>query len=150
MTSNIGADKFKRDSGVGFFSSGIDESIQQKLRGYFKDEFINRIDEILLFSPLDNSALKEIAKIKIFELTSRLSSSGITVRTDSDVFDLLAEKASKNKGFGARPLNRLIISEIENKIADMIVKNEINPGDDLHVFVKENKIDFKRVCLALK
>lgn len=150
MTSNIGADKFKGGNGVGFFSSGIDESIQQKLRGYFKDEFINRIDEILLFSPLDNSALKEIAKIKICELSSRLLSNGITISTDNDVFCHLATISSKNKGFGARPLNRLITSEIENRIADMIVKNEIKTGDHLEIFINDNKIDFRRACLALK
>lgn len=150
MTSNIGADKFKSSGGVGFFTSNTKESIQQKLKGYFKDEFINRIDEILLFSPLEHSALKEIAKIKISDLVKRLSINGISIETDDDVFEYLAKCASNSKGFGARPLNRLIISEIENKLADMIVSDKLIYGDCIKIVLQNDSILLRRACPALK
>lgn len=150
MTSNIGADKFKNNGGLGFMNDTSERSMQERLKGHFKDEFINRIDEILLFSPLDHSALKEIAKMKIFDLSQRLLGTGVDIQTDEDVYAFLSKKAAISRGFGARPLNRLIVSEIENKIADMIVKGELTSGDSVRIILADEKIKCVKVCLALK
>lgn len=150
MTSNIGADKFKNSSKPGFLNGSDDGSLYERLKGHFKDEFINRIDEILLFSALDNSALKEIAKIKIYELSQRLNETGIYIKTDDEVYDSLAHEALKSKGLGARPLNRLIVSEIENVVADMIVSGEIKSGDCVSIRMVNNSIKCIKECLALK
>ncbi len=150
MTSNIGADKFKSGSGLGFLGDYNEKSLQEKLKGHFKVEFINRIDEIVLFSPLDISALKEIAKIKILELSQRIDSSGIRFFTDENVYNFLAKKAYEVKGFGARPLNRIIVSEIENKVAEMIVNEELLPGDALEIRVDDDVISFAKVSMAIK
>ncbi len=150
MTSNIGADKFRSSAGLGFMNRNDEKSIQEKLKGHFKIEFINRIDEILLFSPLDASALKEIAKMNIFKFSERLFAAGIELQTEEGVYDLLSLEASKVSGFGARPLNRLIVSEIENKVADMIVKQEISAGDIVKVVLDDKKIKCVKVCMALK
>ncbi len=150
MTSNIGADKFKGGSEIGFAGKANNKSIQEKLKGHFKDEFINRIDEILLFNPLSHSALKQIAKIKIEEIEARLSLIGITLKTDEEVYDILASEAADTHGFGARPLNRIILSKIENKIAEMIVSNKISTGEEIVVFIDNNTIECRKACLALK
>ena len=150
MTSNIGADNFRGDGGIGFANKTSDKSIQEKLRGHFKDEFINRIDEILLFSPLDHSALKEIAKKKISELCDRLLLSGITLKSDDSVYEFIAKSACKTRGFGARPLNRFITSMIENQIADMMIRGEIKSGDNLIISASDTRIQISRACLALK
>lgn len=150
MTSNIGADKFKYGRGIGFNSSINNLSLQEKLKGHFKDEFINRIDEILLFCPLDHSALKNIAKIKICEIQNRLALIGITLNTGDEIYDFLAQKATETKGFGARPLNRLIQSLIENKIAEMIVNNLISSDDEVVLVLNNNSIECRKACLALK
>ena len=149
MTSNAGADKLKA-GGVGFMREKSDKNIVEMLRSYFKDEFINRIDEILLFSSLDISALKQIAKMRILEFSSRLSDSGISLATDENVYELLAETAAKESGFGARPLNRIIVSNIENKIADMIVCGELKVGDAVMLNVCDGHILCQKNCLALK
>ena len=149
MTSNIGADKFKSSTALGFMNQNNDKSIQEKLKNHFKIEFINRIDEILLFSPLTRSALKEIAKMKILDFSKRLSNACIDVVSNETVYDFLSNEASKTHGFGARPLNRLIVSEIENRIADMIVKREITAGDVVNIIIDENKIKCVKACMAL-
>ncbi len=150
MTSNIGADKFKGGGVIGFNSTASNKSLQEKLKGHFKDEFINRIDEILLFCPLEHSALKDIAKIKICEIQNRLTLIGITLSSSDEVYDFLAQKATETKGFGARPLNRLIQSLIENKIAEMIVNEKISSGDEVILILNNDSIECRKACLALK
>lgn len=150
MTSNAGADKLN-SCGVGFIGDNKnDKNIVQTLRAHFKDEFINRIDEILLFTPLDTSALKQIAKIRISELSERLYDSEISLTSDESVYEFLAEMATREPGFGARPLNRIIVSQIENKIADMMVYGELKPGDSVTLSVVAEHVICKKSCMALK
>ena len=149
MTSNIGADNFKNGNSLGFMSVNDDKSIQEKLKKHFKIEFINRIDEIILFSTLSLSALKEIAKIKISNLRERLLESRIKLQVEDEIYSFVSEKAAKYKGFGARPLNRIIVTEIENKIADMIVKGELCPNDSVKIFPFDGKINCLKECIML-
>ena len=149
MTSNIGADRLRKGSGLGFLAGSEKDDIRKVLRESFSDEFINRIDEIILFSPLDNSALKQIAKIKVSELAKRISDKGINVEFDDCIYDFLANKAKNRAGLGARPLIRIIVLEIENKIADMIVSGKASVGDSLLVTADENGIFCTKPCLAL-
>ena len=150
MTSNIGADKFRSGGSLGFMSNNTESNLRQKLRGYFKDEFINRIDEIVLFSSLDISALKEIAKNKIYSLRERMQGCGIELHIDDDVYSFLAEKAYDGRGFGARPLIRLIISEVENRIAKLIVLEGLEKGDSINIFVEDKEIKCLKSCPVLK
>ncbi len=150
MTSNIGANKFRGGEKIGFTNLKDDNNIRERLKGYFKDEFINRIDEIMLFEPLDISALKQIAKLKICEFRKRLSSIGISMTVDDDVYDLLAKLSLSDKGFGARPITRLIQSHIENKIAEQIVNSRASSSEEFRVHVEDEMIKIKRVYLAIK
>ena len=151
MTSNIGADKFRGASEIGFMNEGNDRSLQKRLRGHFKDEFINRIDEIILFASLTDSALKEIAKIKISSISDRLSSVGKRLVCEENIYDILVDMSKKNGGYGARPLIRLIVSEIENKIARLIIsEGEDDIGGDIVLFNDNGNIGCKRLCPAVK
>lgn len=150
MTSNIGADKFKSAGEIGFMNEANEKSLRYKLKGHFKAEFINRIDEILLFDPLNHSALKEIARNRISEIQSRLSLLGIRTRFDDDVYNFLANKSLLEKGFGARSLNRIITSDIENRLAQMIVNDDLRAEEEITVSIINNSIALVRSCLALK
>lgn len=150
MTSNVGSDRLKRAYRPGFVSEKSENGIRKILKENFADEFINRIDEVIVFSSLECSALKEIAKMKLCELKSRLSEKEIRLEFDENVCDFLAKKATEEEGFGARPLARLIVSEIENKLADMIVLGELSPSDVVEVMSYENKIQCAKVCPLLK
>ena len=113
MTSNIGADGFKNDGTVGFFSEEKEKGLQRKLTRHFKDEFINRIDEVILFDSLSNDALKKIAQIKLDALKERIAKKNIVLDIDESVYGYLATCGAE-RGFGARPINRLIQTKIEN------------------------------------
>ena len=146
MTSNVGYDKLLDGKSTGFITSNTKKVVEERLKGYFKDEFINRIDEIVVFCPLDISALKEIAKMKITVLQKRVSNiMGIQLEIENEVYDKIAKKALTPQGFGARPLNRLIVSLIENKVASMIVDGSVSKGDSIKVAVEnDNVICYKK------
>ena len=150
MTSNLSSDKIRGSNSAGFMVKNTDQGIRKKINGLFKDEFVNRIDEILLFDSLSASALKEIAKLKIFELANRLSYNNINIVTDSEVYDYLANEAIKNHSYGARALNRVIVSCVENELAAMILENEINEHDVIKIKLEENKIKCVKACLSVK
>ena len=113
MTSNLGSKESLHDKCIGFAHDNIKNNIRNNLKKQFKEEFINRIDEIILFKHLDISALKQIAKLKICDVYKRASNMGIILEIDDKVYDLLAEEAMMESGFGARPLNRLIVNKVE-------------------------------------
>ena len=76
--------------------------------------------------------------------------SQIELQVDEEIYAFISEKAAKSKGFGARPLNRFIVSEIENKIADMMVRCELCSGDSLKIVLRNDKIHFAKECMLLK
>ena len=147
MTSNIGADKFKESRGVGFMSSG-DDSPAKRLSGYFKPEFINRIDEIILFSALDFDAMEEIAKKKISVFEKRVESKGIALEFSDEVYSFIAKKA-KSAEMGARYIAKIITDEVENKIAEMIVSGSAGRGDTVGFSVMDGRIICSKKLLAL-
>ena len=149
MTSNIGANKILGHKNAGFMMSMKKDNTRNDLKHFFKDEFINRIDEIIRFSEMSHSALKEVAKIKLLELSDRLALNGIKLIVDDAVYDFLAKK-SKESGFGARPLDRMIVSNIENKLADMVVCKDVCYGDNVVIDVIDDTITCKKALPVLK
>ena len=139
MTSNVGGDGFRGYS-IGFFDSDESSSLSEKLKGYFKTEFINRIDEVILFSPLSHSSLEKIAEKKLIELKARLEGENITLSYSDDVVKFLARRGKQN-GFGARPLLRLIVSSIENPVSELLLaKNENTEQIILKADIKDGEI----------
>ena len=99
-------------------------------------EFMNRIDEFIIFKRLSTEALREIVDIRLKELQDRLSDRRITLGVDDDVRRWLADRGYDPK-FGARPLNRLISKQIGNGLADKIIRGQIKTGD--HAIVRINR-----------
>lgn len=149
MTSNIGARRDLYGHSTGFISSNSNNGVYKALREHFKDEFINRIDDIIVFSSLDSDALSQIAKLKLQELDQRLALKRINLIIDEDVYDHLAKKAIKQSGNGARPLNRLIVSEVENRIALIVVEDGIEEGQSLVITLDNDEIVCLKQCPAL-
>lgn len=148
MTSNIGADGFKNDGTVGFFSEEKEKGLQRKLTRHFKDEFINRIDEVILFDSLSNDALKKIAQIKLDALKERIAKKNIVLDIDESVYGYLATCGAE-RGFGARPINRLIQTKIENVIAEMMIKGEVDNNDRLIISAENGNITVLKAVNAL-
>ncbi len=145
MTSNIGADNFKESNSLGFRTESAESTIQEKLRSYFSDEFINRIDEVILFSPLRHEALVEIAKMRLEGIRKRIFERGIKLQYDNELPSRLAARV-KDKGFGARPLNRFICAGVENAIAEMIVSAELMRGDTARVSLIDEIIKVEKLA----
>ena len=148
MTSNIGENNLSGSKSLGFMNNTSKDSIHERLRGSFKDELINRIEEIILFQPLNHSALKQIAKMKLFDVSARLRENGITIKIEEKVYDFIANEA-KQKGFGARPINRIITSKIENQLAKMIVSCDISNDDEIIITHENDEIQFIKTYASI-
>lgn len=107
-------------------------------------EFLNRIDEFIIFKRLSNEALRDIVDIRLSELQKRLDDRRITLQVDEDVREWLADRGYDPK-FGARPLNRLISKEIGNGLADKIIRGELKTGEMAVVKInaESNGLDVK-------
>lgn len=153
MTSNVGASRIKKQKTLGF--AGIDtdtkrneyekmkENIMSELRRQFRPEFLNRIDDIIVFHQLQKEHIKEIVDLMIGELTKRLSELNISIEISDVAKDLLAEKGYDIE-YGARPLKRVITKMIEDKLSEEILMGKISKEDDIIVDVEEEKLIFKK------
>ena len=139
MTSNIGSEGHRAISVSGFSGDGGAADSDTLLKEYFRPEFINRLDEIVRFDPLDENTLAAIAKKKLEELSHRLAALGLRVLFSRDVSLFLARK-SKKSGYGARPLARLITDRIENPISEKIAAHRIEKNTVLRVFLSGDEI----------
>jgi ATP-dependent Clp protease ATP-binding subunit ClpC len=152
MTSNIGTRKLKDfGTGVGFDTDYrkkeknklSTEVLKKSLGKKFSPEFLNRIDEIVVFNELDKNEIEKIVKIEIKKFINRLSEIDYKIQIDSKAISFLAKKGY-NKEYGARPVKRAIQKFIEDEIAKMIVKNKIKKNDNIIISYKKDndKLDF--------
>ena len=148
MTSNAG--KEIRDSrSAGFLNENQSEDrrIVEELKKEFSEEFINRIDEIILFDPIDTETLAHIAKENLDILAKRLMNVGVSLEYGKNVTAYLAKK-SYIPGFGVRPLLRSIVTEIKNPIAEMLSTETLTSKTTvlIEVLGENLKISPKRIC----
>ena len=115
----------------------LKNKIQKSLEHHFRPEFLNRLDEIIIFNGLDPAALKEIAKIQLSKLTARIKSRNISISITHSAEDALA-KEGYDPHYGARPLRRIIQSKILNPLAESIISGKIKEGDGVIVDWKNN------------
>ncbi len=130
MTSNIGSDLILEAGGAA--SEVLRPRLLQALRGHFRPELINRIDEILVFEPLGPEELRQIVRLEIKKVERRLAERELKLAVETEVFDLLA-KEGYDPVFGARPLRRVIERRVQNPLAQSILKGEFQPGDTIRV-----------------
>lgn len=144
LTSNLGADIIVGDDIIHQVSKNESE-ISPQVRGAVMDvvsatyppEFLNRIDEFIIFNRLSREALRDIVDIRLKELQQRLDDRRITLQVPDEAKQWLCDKGYDPK-FGARPLNRLIAKEIGNGLADKIIRGEIKGGDVAKVAIKDD------------
>lgn len=111
--------------------------------GHFRPEFINRIDEVVVFHPLGREQIRGIADIQLDLLRKRLAERDLSLDLNDDVMDKLA-KAGFDPVYGARPLKRAIQQQIENPLAHEILAGKFMPGDTIFVGLKGDKLVFSR------
>ncbi|MEN9582787.1 MAG: hypothetical protein RL641_741 [Candidatus Parcubacteria bacterium] len=145
LTSNIGSEYIQKMESIGFSNASDTENyvqtkdkVMDSLKEFFRPEFLNRLDEVIVFDILPADKIKEIVTLRIDALKIRMMSKGITLEVADSALDYLA-KEGYNPHYGARPLNRLIQTKILNPIATFIIAGTTGEGDT--VTVEEKKGD---------
>ena len=140
MTSNVGGQRLAAGTPLGFAGGagagqGQEAALQRELRQVFRPEFLNRLDETVLFHPLGDRELEAIAGKLLASFGQRLAGSGVTFAPAQEAVSLLARQG-KDTRYGARPLRRLIRRQVENPAAEMLLRQEISPGGTLALEVQ--------------
>lgn len=151
MTSNVGADAIVRGGILGFASNEDDKDDASRLRAAvydslkrtFKPEFLNRIDEIIIFNKLSLENITEIAKMQLLDFSKRARSVGVSLSFEENVSEFISE-AGFDKGYGARHLKRTIVRLIEEPFAEALLEGEFADGDVVTARASDGKITFKK------
>ena len=149
MTSNLGATQLQDEKEVGFGAKDMSQdynamaaAIKQQMRLYFRPEFLNRIDETIIFHSLQKKELHQIVKLMVNDLNKRVSEQGINLKVTPAAIDVIA-KLGYNPAYGARPLRRALQDHVEDDLSTGMLSGEINVGDDVTVGAHQGKITFK-------
>ena len=113
--------------------------IDGELKKFFKPEFLNRLDEIVIFNNLNKEELAKIAKIEFKELEKRLNKKNLRLRITEDALNILVDR-SFDHIYGARPLKRIIKKEIETKIANNILNNHYLKNNLVEIYLQDNNL----------
>jgi ATP-dependent Clp protease ATP-binding subunit ClpC len=148
LTSNVGSKHIDKMQTLGF-SQGTQadeyekakQKVKSDLRDHFKPEFLNRLDEIVLFNVLDEAAMKQIVEIQMDEVKERLRQKDIELALTQPVKQYLAEEGY-NPEYGARPLKRVIESQILTPVANLMVSRGIFEGGKVKVHLRDGEPDF--------
>ena len=140
MTSNLGSDIIQEQAGSNDYAT-LKEKVMGVLVSQFRPEFINRIDETVVFHPLANDHIKEIADIQLSKLRERLTEKGYLLEVTDAALDRIAESGF-DPVYGARPLKRAIQHTIENPLAQRLLGGEYLPGAIIHIDADENGLVF--------
>jgi len=143
MTSNLGAHEMQRLSAAKADLDQIREAVMLEVRAHFRPEFINRIDEIVVFHALAQAHLRSIARIQLLGLEKRLAARDLTLSVSEAALDELA-KVGFDPLYGARPLKRAIQQKLENPIAHLMLEGKFGPRDVIPVDVREGQFSFER------
>ena len=153
MTSNVGAKNITAaEKPLGFDGSDPDaqkdeaqsfarirEAVMTELRQTFRPEFLNRIDEIIVFRQLTEENIRSIARRMLDIIGGRMAQQGITLQADDDAVAALA-KDGFDARYGARPLRRTLQTEVEDAVAEQMLEGKLQSGDTAHVCLKDGKV----------
>jgi ATP-dependent Clp protease ATP-binding subunit ClpB len=139
MTSNLGSSRIQELAFEGY--DAMKAAVMDVVGQHFRPEFINRVDEMVVFHPLDREQIKLIAGIQLGHLRKRMEASNFGMEVSDEALELLAE-AGFDPVYGARPLKRAIQNEIENPLAQKILSGDLTPGKTIRIDVKEGRFIF--------
>ena len=151
MTSNAGARNIVEPKRLGFASvedkeqsyKDMEDKVKDEVKRLFRPEFLNRIDEIIVFHALSEEDIEEIASIMLKSLTKRVTeNTGIELQLSKDAIKCLADKGY-DKTYGARPLRRVIQAEIEDYMSEQILGGKVKEGDQIYINTQDQKLTFE-------
>lgn len=149
MTSNLGATALRDEKTVGFGASdswsdyeAMKARVLEELKNEFRPEFINRVDESIVFHSLDQQHLNEIVELLSEDIVGRLAEMNIDLKITHTAIDVIAE-AGYNPEYGARPLKRAIQTELEDRLSDALLAGDVIPGDKVTIGARSGEIYLK-------
>ncbi len=142
MTSNLGAHRIQELAGERNYAR-MKAAVEEEVRGHFRPEFLNRIDEIVVFHPLGRGEIRRIVDIQLGYLRARLGERDLGLELDDAARDRLGE-AGFDPVYGARPLKRAIQQQLENPLAQRILRGEFAPGDVIRVSASDGALAFAK------
>ncbi len=154
MTSNVGASKLGKTRTLGFGAEDgkeaalsyekMKETMMAELKKTFRPEFLNRVDEIILFHALEKEQTKAIAKLMLHSVATRLRERGIDLSVTPEAESLLADEGF-DPSYGARPLRRAIQHQVEDTLSEEILSGNIQLGDSVEAYVEAEKLKFRKI-----
>ncbi|MEN6327926.1 MAG: ATP-dependent Clp protease ATP-binding subunit, partial [Syntrophomonas sp.] len=151
MTSNVGAETLQKSKTVGF-TRAVDEAedyarmkdrVMEQMKHTFRPEFLNRVDEMIVFQSLSEPELKEIIKLLLKDLALRIKEAGFELEISEAARELII-KEGYDPAYGARPLKRAIQKLVEDKVSEEILKKTVEPGDKILVDAEEGTMTVKK------
>ncbi|MDR2215344.1 MAG: ATP-dependent chaperone ClpB [Nevskiaceae bacterium] len=142
MTSNLGSDVIQRYAAEGEYSL-MRHEVMERVQGHFRPEFINRIDDMIVFHPLGEKQISAIVDIQLASLRKRLADRDMLLSLTDGARTRLSE-AGYDPVYGARPLKRALQQQVENPLAERILRGEFGPGDQIVVDVHEGRLAFEK------
>ena len=153
MTSNLGARFIQKRGGLGFQANAdasrdkMEEQVMSEVKKTFAPEFINRLDEIILFDELADEDLREIVDLQIANLNKILEKRTLQLRLTEEAKDWLFEKTCADRSYGARPLKRALQKYVEDEISEALIQGEIGEESVVEVFCEQEKLAFRSLTL---
>ncbi len=153
MTSNVGANLIDHQGTIGFQVSQdeeednyrkMKEKVLEELKKTFRPEFLNRVDEVIVFHALTRDQIKQIVDLMIMPVTKQLNEKGLSLEVTNDAKDILVQEGY-DPLFGARPLRRAVQRLIENPLSEEILKGNLEPGKTIRTKVEQEHISFQTV-----
>lgn len=154
MTSNVGGKLITDNRKIGFSSESskyenLKEEVLKEAKLNFSPEFLNRIDELIVFQKLNKLELKEISKIMLNDVSRKMKRKNIILEFDESVFEFVVNKI-KDGSLGARPLKRIIQDYIQDKIVDELLERNIIRGDNIKILSENDEICIKKCNIEAK
>jgi ATP-dependent Clp protease ATP-binding subunit ClpB len=140
MTSKLGSLQIQELAAKNDYE-GLKQVVMDIVSQHFRPEFINRVDETVVFHPLAKEQIREIAKIQLQQLETRLQEQDFSLQISDEAIDILGE-AGFDPVYGARPLKRAIQQYLENPLAQMILRGEYMPGDVINITANDSELVF--------
>lgn len=151
MTSNIGARFIQKRGHVGFQATPehaqakIEEEVMHAVRQTFNPEFLNRLDEIIIFDPLTDEDLLKIVDLLVSQLNRTMANAGIEVRLTEEAKQWIVRKTCSDRSFGARPLRRALQKYVEDPLSEAIIQKRFGPGSVVEVYLEGDALAYRPV-----
>ena len=152
MTSNLGSGSLAEPKALGFINDDkqqaeqikTEKAVMEALKGHFRPEFLNRVDEIVVFRRLTDESIKQIAHLMLSQINERIKNLGVNLTFSEEVVEHLA-KAGFDPVYGARPLRRAMQRQIEDSLSLELLEGNIAKGDNVQAVLEDGKVCYKKI-----